>query len=157
MASNQPQDAQVRKTLQNDQGVAVHSFDPDASPEEKAAVAGKARDQLKDIRPKDTDPAKGSSLKISEPDRASPSTPIARARCRYRKLRCHPHDNRPRCRRPSRRCCHDRTTCSNTWINRRRSLCYSRLVQSRLARSWWHRFLRTARGSQRCCDSFSLP
>lgn len=30
-------------------GAAVHSFDPDASPAEKAAVAGKARDQVKSI------------------------------------------------------------------------------------------------------------
>lgn len=65
MASNQIQEAQARETLLNDQakGVAVHSFDPDASPQEKAAAAGKARDQLKDIRPKDLDPAKGSSPK----------------------------------------------------------------------------------------------
>jgi len=65
MASNQLQEAQARETFQNDQakGVAVHSFDPDASPEEKAAAAGKARDQLKDIRAKDPDPAKGSSPK----------------------------------------------------------------------------------------------
>ncbi|TFK57601.1 tricalbin [Heliocybe sulcata] len=34
-------------------GVAVHSFDPDASPEEKAAAAGKARDQLKSVSQKD--------------------------------------------------------------------------------------------------------
>jgi len=65
MASNQLQEAQVRQTFQNDQaqGAAVHSFDPDASPEEKAATAGKARGQLKDIRDKDLDPAKGSSPK----------------------------------------------------------------------------------------------
>lgn len=63
MASNQIQEAQARETFLNDQtkGVAVHSFDPDASPEQKAAAAGKARDQLKDIRPKDLDPAKGSA------------------------------------------------------------------------------------------------
>jgi len=64
MASNQRQDAQARETLLNDQakGVPVHSFDPDATPREKAAAAGKTRDRLKDIRPKDLNPAKGSSL-----------------------------------------------------------------------------------------------
>ena len=63
MASNQLQEARARETFQKDQakGVPVHSFDPHASPEEKAATAGKARDQLKDIRPKTLDPAKGSS------------------------------------------------------------------------------------------------
>ena len=63
MVSNQIQETQARETFLNDQtkGVAVHSFDPDTSPEDKAAAAGKARDQLKDIRHKDHDPAKGSS------------------------------------------------------------------------------------------------
>ena len=84
MASNQLQAAQVRETLRNDQakGVAVHTFDPDASPEEKAAVAGKARDQVNDIRSKDPDPAKGLSPNLRQPDWASPPTPIARAPCR---------------------------------------------------------------------------
>ena len=65
MASNQIQEAQARETFLNDQakGAAVHSFDPDATPKEKAAAAGKARDQLKDIRHKDLDPTKGSSRK----------------------------------------------------------------------------------------------
>ena len=31
----------------------VHTFDPDASPEEKAAAAGKARSQLKSVKDKD--------------------------------------------------------------------------------------------------------
>lgn len=31
-------------------GAAVHSFDPDASPAEKAAAAGKARDQLTSVK-----------------------------------------------------------------------------------------------------------
>ena len=72
MASNKLQEAQVRETFLNDQakGAAVHSFDPDASPNEKAAVAGKARDQLKDIRSKDPDPAKGSSPKSLKLTRA---------------------------------------------------------------------------------------
>lgn len=34
-------------------GAAVHSFDPDASPAEKAAAAGKARDQLTSVAQKD--------------------------------------------------------------------------------------------------------
>jgi hypothetical protein len=38
-------------------GVAVHTFDPNASPAEKAASAGKARDQLKSV--KDKGPADG--------------------------------------------------------------------------------------------------
>ena len=72
MASNKLQEAQARDTFLNDKskGVAVHSFDPDASPKEKAAAAGKARDQLKDIRPKDLDPAKGSSSKSPNLTRA---------------------------------------------------------------------------------------
>jgi len=63
MASNHIQEAQARDTFVNDQskGAAIYSFDPDASPGEKAAAAGKARDQLKDVRSKDLDPAKGSS------------------------------------------------------------------------------------------------
>jgi len=32
-----------------DNGVPVHKFDPDASPEEKAAQAGKARDKLASV------------------------------------------------------------------------------------------------------------
>jgi len=57
-----------------DKGATVHSFDPDASPNEKAAAAGKARDQLKDIRPKDKDldMAKGSPTNVSESDQVSP-------------------------------------------------------------------------------------
>lgn len=75
MASNQPQEAQTQQTLQNDQakGVPVHSFDPDASPEQKAAAAGKARDQLEDIRSKDPDPAKGLSPRY--PDLTIPHLP----------------------------------------------------------------------------------
>ena len=98
MASNQLQDAQVRETLRKDQakGTAVHTFDPDASPEEKAAVAGKTRDQLKDIRPKGPDSTKGPLPDVCEPNKALPPIPIARARCRRRKLGCHPYDNRPR-------------------------------------------------------------
>ena len=30
--------------------VATHSFDPDASPQQKAAAAGKARDQLRSVK-----------------------------------------------------------------------------------------------------------
>lgn len=63
MASNQTQEAQAQQNFLSDQvkGVPVHSFDPDATPEQKAAAAGKARDKLKDSRPKDLDPAKGLS------------------------------------------------------------------------------------------------
>lgn len=63
MASNQLQEAQTQQDFLNDQakGVPVHSFDPDATPEQKAATAGKSRDKLKDIRSNDLDPAKGSS------------------------------------------------------------------------------------------------
>jgi hypothetical protein len=66
MASNQLQEAQTQQNFLNDQakGVAVHSFDPDATPEQKAATAGKARDQLKDVRSKPPDPAKGSLPKF---------------------------------------------------------------------------------------------
>lgn len=38
-------------------GMPVHSFDPNASPAEKAASAGKTRDQLKSV--KDRGPADG--------------------------------------------------------------------------------------------------
>lgn len=60
MASNQTQEAQAQQSFLSDQaqGVPVHSFDPDATPEQKAAVVGKARDKLKDTKPKDLDPAK---------------------------------------------------------------------------------------------------
>jgi hypothetical protein len=82
MASNQIQEAQANQTFLNDQanGVPVHSFDPDATPEQKAATAGKARDQLKDIRPKDPNPAKGSSPKYLDPTRPhllNPSSELA--------------------------------------------------------------------------------
>ena len=72
MAFNQLQEAQIRETFLNDKakGAAVYSFDPDASPKEKAAAAGEARDQFKDIRPKDFDPAKGSSPKYPNLTRA---------------------------------------------------------------------------------------
>ena len=65
MASNPLQEAQAQL---NDQakGAPVHSFDPDATPEQKAGTAGKARDQLKDIRSKDPDPAKGSFPKYPQ-------------------------------------------------------------------------------------------
>ena len=72
MASNQLQDGQVQEAFRNDQakGVPVHTFDPDATPQEKAAAAGKARDQLKDVRSKQPDPVKGSSPSVSEPARS---------------------------------------------------------------------------------------
>jgi hypothetical protein len=53
MAINVPRNglAEVHDILKQDadKGVAVHSFDPAASPAEKGAVAGKARDQLKSV------------------------------------------------------------------------------------------------------------
>jgi len=100
MASNQLQDAQAREMFRTDQdkGAAVHSFDPDASPEEKAATAGKARDQLKDIssKGKGRDTAQGSSTNVSESDQVSPPIRVTRAPCRYRRLRCHTYNHRPR-------------------------------------------------------------
>ena len=45
------------------QRVAVHTFDPDATPEQKAAAAGKGRDQLKSIVDKGDAPGgKGESV-----------------------------------------------------------------------------------------------
>lgn len=74
MASNQLQDAQAREIFQDGQskGVPVHNFNPDATPQEKAATAGKARDQLKDVRSKDLDLAKGSSPNLSELTKSHP-------------------------------------------------------------------------------------
>ena len=44
--------------------VAVHTFDPDASPQQKGATAGKARDQVKSLAARDQDEAgaKGTSV-----------------------------------------------------------------------------------------------
>lgn len=56
MAPSDPQSdpqRQVNGLVQKDQqknSVAVHSFDPNASPAEKAAAAGKGRDQLKSVK-----------------------------------------------------------------------------------------------------------
>ena len=50
--------SQVNGIVQQDAAkgrVAVHTFDPDASPQEKAAAAGKARDQVKSNRAKEED------------------------------------------------------------------------------------------------------
>ena len=45
------------------QRVAVHTFDPDATPEQKAAAAGKGRDQLKSVVDKGDAPGgKGESV-----------------------------------------------------------------------------------------------
>ena len=46
--------SQANDILQNDAArgnVAIHSFNPDASPAEKAAVAGQARSQLSSVIP----------------------------------------------------------------------------------------------------------
>ena len=51
---------QANDIVQNDASrgnVAVHSFDPDASPAEKAAAAGKARNQLTSTLPAKPKPA----------------------------------------------------------------------------------------------------
>ncbi|EPQ61056.1 tricalbin [Gloeophyllum trabeum ATCC 11539] len=56
-ASNGSAQAEVNDMVEKDAEkgrVAVHSFDPEAPPEEKAAAAGKARDQLKSVSQKDT-------------------------------------------------------------------------------------------------------
>jgi hypothetical protein len=55
--------AQVNDILDQDAAkgrVAVHSFNPDASPQEKAAAAGKGRDKLKSV--KDQPEASGRGL-----------------------------------------------------------------------------------------------
>jgi len=69
MASNQPQEARAQQNFLNDEanGVTAYSLDPDATQEQNASTAGKARDQLKDIMSKDLDPVKGLSPKYSDP------------------------------------------------------------------------------------------
>jgi len=73
MASSQgllpPPDAlsQLDDIARNDEskGAVVHSFDPDASPQEKAAAAGKSRDQLESFVKQDSSSAaKGISTAI---------------------------------------------------------------------------------------------
>lgn len=49
-------DAILRQDAQQKR-VPVHTFDPDASPQEKAAAAGRARDQLRSIVPDGKKPA----------------------------------------------------------------------------------------------------
>jgi hypothetical protein len=44
---------QVDTLLKQEAGVPVHKFDPDASPEEKAAQAGKARQKLASVKPEE--------------------------------------------------------------------------------------------------------
>ncbi|OJA07635.1 hypothetical protein AZE42_01107 [Rhizopogon vesiculosus] len=58
MATNgnvQLADAQLHNIMNHDasEGATVHSFDPDASPQQKAATAGKQRDQLKSVNQQD--------------------------------------------------------------------------------------------------------
>lgn len=50
--AKEPSGQEVDGILKRDEakGGAVHSFDPEATPAEKAAAAGKARDQVKSIR-----------------------------------------------------------------------------------------------------------
>lgn len=52
MATNGAAQAEVDGIMQQDADkgrVAVHSFDPAASPSEKSAAAGKSRDQLRNV------------------------------------------------------------------------------------------------------------
>ena len=44
-----------------DMGVPTHRFDPDASPQEKAAQAGKGREKLDSVKPKEEE-SRGMSL-----------------------------------------------------------------------------------------------
>jgi hypothetical protein len=48
-------DAQLHDIMKHDasKGATIHSFDPDASPQQKAAAAGKKRDQLKSVTQQD--------------------------------------------------------------------------------------------------------
>lgn len=52
LAANQNGQAALDAALKKDadKGAAVHSFDPEASPAQKGAAAGKARDQLKSVK-----------------------------------------------------------------------------------------------------------
>lgn len=52
-ASNGKTEADHIKEHAEAKGAPVHSFDPDASPSEKAAAAGKSRDKLQSVIPKD--------------------------------------------------------------------------------------------------------
>ncbi|EDR16040.1 uncharacterized protein LACBIDRAFT_227976 [Laccaria bicolor S238N-H82] len=54
-ATNGKTEAHHVKEHAEAKGAPVHSFDPDASPSEKAAVAGKSRDKLQSVIPKDDD------------------------------------------------------------------------------------------------------
>ncbi len=55
-------------TLKRDeQRVPVHSFDPDASPTDKAAAAGKARDQLKSVSAASEAPERGKTCGSTYP------------------------------------------------------------------------------------------
>lgn len=45
-------------------GAVVHSFNPDASPQEKAAAAGKARDQLQSVSKDESAGGKGNASSL---------------------------------------------------------------------------------------------
>jgi hypothetical protein len=69
MATSLPPDhpeAQVKGIIADDvaKGVAVHSFDPDASPEEKAATASRAKPQLGSIGSKPKQGGKGMARSV---------------------------------------------------------------------------------------------
>ena len=71
MASTEGAQRQLNGLIQDDRQkntVAVHAFDPDASPEEKAAAAGKGRDQLKSVASKNEDRTGGRGLFLSLPE-----------------------------------------------------------------------------------------
>lgn len=64
MATNGPSNgqAEVNNIMKQDADkgrVAVHSFDPAASPAEKGAAAGKARDQLKSAKTQESTGGQG--------------------------------------------------------------------------------------------------
>lgn len=46
-------EVEAKSAFAEDKGVPTHRFDPDASPQEKAAQAGKGREKLDSVRPKE--------------------------------------------------------------------------------------------------------
>jgi hypothetical protein len=46
-------EVEAKSERAEDKGVPTHRFDPDASPQEKAAQAGKGREKLESVRPKE--------------------------------------------------------------------------------------------------------
>lgn len=54
-------EVEAKSERAEDKGVPTHRFDPDASPQEKAAQAGKGREKLDSVRPKQEE-SRGMSL-----------------------------------------------------------------------------------------------